>query len=158
MGPGTAAALRACGIVPDVVSERFLGEGLVEALGGGLSDRRVLVARAEEAPDTLPAGLRAAGAIVEIVALYRTLREAPRDLDAALAADVVVFSAASTVRNLARALDGRDPSGVRAISIGPVTSEAVREHGFELVAEAAQHDLDGLVETIVERLGNQQRA
>jgi uroporphyrinogen III methyltransferase / synthase len=158
VGPGTAAALRACGIVADVVSERFLGEGLVEALGADLRGRRVLVARAEEAPDALPDGLRAAGATVEIVALYRTLREAPRDLDAALAADAVAFSAASTVRNLAAALDGRDPARVRAISIGPVTSEAVRAHGFELVAEAAQHDLDGLVETIVEWLGNQQRA
>jgi uroporphyrinogen III methyltransferase/synthase len=118
----------------------------------------VLVARAEDARDTLPDGLRAAGARVEVVPLYRTIREAPRDLDAALAADVVVFSAASTVRNLVAALDGRSPAGVRAISIGPITSEAVRAHGFELVAEAAQHDLDGLVETILEQLGNQQRA
>ncbi|MEO9175675.1 MAG: uroporphyrinogen-III synthase, partial [Gaiellales bacterium] len=123
-----------------------------------LAGKRVLVARAEDARDTLPDGLRVAGARVEIVALYRTLREAPRDLDAALAADAVAFSAASTVRNLAAALDGRSPAGVRAISIGPVTSEAIREHGFELVAEADQHDLDGLVETIIERFGNQQRA
>jgi uroporphyrinogen III methyltransferase / synthase len=158
IGPGTASALRACGIVADVVSERFVGEGLLEALGSDLAGQRVLVARAQDARDALPDGLRAAGAHVEIVALYRTLREAPRDLDAALSADAVAFSAASTVRNLAAALDGRSPADVRAISIGPVTSEAIREHGFELVAEAEQHDLDGLVETILERFGNQQRA
>jgi uroporphyrinogen III methyltransferase/synthase len=153
IGPGTAAALRACGIVADLVSERFVGEGLVEALGD-VADARVLVARAEEARDVLPDGLRAAGATVSVVPLYRTLREAPRDIAAVLAADVVAFSAASTVRNLAAALDGHDAAGVRAVSIGPVTSEAVREHGFELVAEAGQHDLDGLVDVIVERFGN----
>ncbi|HEY1478872.1 MAG TPA: uroporphyrinogen-III C-methyltransferase, partial [Gaiellales bacterium] len=158
VGPGTAAALRACGILADVVSDRFVAEGLAEALGDDLAGVRVLVARAEDARDTLPDALRAAGATVEIVSLYRTLRETPRDLDAALAADVVVFSAASTVRNLVASLAGRSPEGVHAISIGPITSEAVRANGFELVAEAAQHDVDGLVETILEQLGNQQRA
>ena len=34
IGPGTAAALRARGIEPDVVPERAVGEGLVEALAG----------------------------------------------------------------------------------------------------------------------------
>ncbi|HEY3613751.1 MAG TPA: uroporphyrinogen-III C-methyltransferase [Gaiellales bacterium] len=155
IGPGTSAALRACGIVADLVSDRFVGEGLVDSLGD-VTDTRVLVARAEEARDVLPDGLRAAGATVSVVPLYRTLREAPRDIAAVLAADVVAFSAASTVRNLAAALAGSDAGAVRAVSIGPVTSEAIRAHGFELVAEAAQHDLDGLVETIVERFGNRQ--
>jgi uroporphyrinogen-III synthase len=62
------------------------------------------------------------------------------------------------VRNLAAALDGHPLAQIRAISIGPVTSEAVREHGFQLLAEARQHDLDGLVETIVAELGNRQPA
>ncbi len=91
-----------------------------------------------------------------MVALYRTLREAPRDLASALSADAVAFSAASTVRNFVAALDGRSLAGVRAISIGPVTSEACRAHGIEVVAEAWKHDLDGLVEAIVSALGNQQ--
>ena len=81
VGPGTAAALRDCGIVADVVAERSIGEGLVEALGPDLRGVRVLVARAEEARDTLPEGLRAAGALVEVVPLYRTLRDVPRDLE-----------------------------------------------------------------------------
>jgi uroporphyrinogen-III synthase len=46
---------------------------------------------------------------------------------------------------------------MRAISIGPVTSEACRAAGIEVVAEAWKHDLDGLVEAIVSTLGNQER-
>ena len=140
IGPGTAAALRACGIVADVVAERSVGEGLVEALGPDLRGVRALVARAEDARDTLPDGLRAAGALVEVVPLYRTLRDVPRDLEVAWAADVVAFSAASTVRNFVAALDGRPLDHVRAVSIGPVTSEACRAHGIEVVAEARDHD------------------
>ena len=157
IGPGTAAALRACGIVADVVAERSVGEGLVEALGPDLRGVRALVARAEDARDTLPDGLRAAGALVEVVPLYRTLRDVPRDLEAAWAADVVAFSAASTVRNFVAALDGRPLDHVRAVSIGPVTSEACREHGIEVVAEAKEHDLDGLVEAIVGVLAPKRR-
>jgi uroporphyrinogen-III synthase len=62
------------------------------------------------------------------------------------------------VRNLVAALDGRSLERVRAISIGPVTSEAARAAGIEVVAEAWRHDLDGLVDTIVSTLGNQERA
>jgi uroporphyrinogen III methyltransferase / synthase len=46
---------------------------------------------------------------------------------------------------------------VRAVSIGPVTSEACRGYGIEIAAEAWKHDLDGLVDAIVSTLGNQQR-
>ena len=73
IGPGTAAALREVGIVADVVAERFVAEGLLEALPADLRGARALVARAEEARDTLPEGLRAAGAEVDVVPLYRTL-------------------------------------------------------------------------------------
>ena len=69
IGPGTAAALREAGIVADVVAERFLAEGLLEALPSDLHGVRALVARAEEARDTLPDGLRAAGAEVDVVPL-----------------------------------------------------------------------------------------
>ena len=74
VGPGTAAALREAGIVADVVAERSVAEGLLAALPGGLAGVRALVARAEEARDTLPEGLRAAGAEVDVVPLYRTRR------------------------------------------------------------------------------------
>ena len=62
IGPGTAAALREAGIVADIVAERYVAEGLLEALQGRIEGQRFLIARAEEARDTLPEGLRAAGA------------------------------------------------------------------------------------------------
>ena len=37
----------------------------------------------------------------------------------------------------------------RIVSIGPVTSEAVRAAGLEVAAEAESHDLDGLLEALL---------
>ena len=40
---------------------------------------------------------------------------------------------------------GAVPDGARVVSIGPVTSETLREHGLEPDVEAERHDIDGLV-------------
>jgi uroporphyrinogen III methyltransferase/synthase len=149
IGPGTAAALREVGIVADVVAERFVAEGLVDALAGGAAGRRFLVARAEEARDALPDGLRAAGAAsVDVVPLYRTRFERPAGVDAP-AADLVTFTSSSTVRAFAEAYADADLAAVRGVSIGPVTTATMRELGVGLVAEAERHDLDGLVDAVL---------
>ncbi|MDX6377117.1 MAG: uroporphyrinogen methyltransferase / synthase [Gaiellaceae bacterium] len=154
IGPGTAAAIRAIGILPDVVAERAVAEGLLEALADRVAGRRVLVARAEEARDTLPDGLREAGAAtVDVVPLYRTVADVPAGTDAP-AADLVTFTSSSTVRFFASAFAGQDLASVRGVSIGPVTSATMRELGIPIVAEAANHDLEGLVAAVVEAAGN----
>ena len=152
IGPGTAAALSQHGIEADVVPERFVAEALLEALAGTEVDgRRVLLARAAEARDVLPDGLSERGAAVDDIALYETVREdpAPDAIEAAEAADYVTFTSSSTVRNLTEALGGRFPNGARVISIGPVTSEAAREAGLTVHAEAERHDIDGLIEALL---------
>ena len=75
----------------------LVAEGLLEALPADLHGVRALVARAEEARDTLPDGLRAAGAEVDVVPLYRTLAALPRHPERMLAADAVAFTSSSTV-------------------------------------------------------------
>jgi len=152
IGQGTAAALREVGLVADVVAERSFAGGLLEALPGDLAGVRALVARAEEAPDTLPEGLRAAGADVDVVPLYRTLAARPRHPERLLAADAVAFTSSSTVTRFAEALAGHDLARVRGVSIGPVTSSTARERGVGLIAEALEHDLDGLVAALLQVL------
>jgi uroporphyrinogen III methyltransferase/synthase len=150
IGPGTAAELERHGIRPDVVAERFVAEGLLEALRGlDLRHRRALVARAAEARDALPDGLRERGAEVDVLALYDTVAE-PLD-DAARAglarATYVTFTSSSTVRFLLES-GGRVPESARVVSIGPVTSATARERGLEVHVEAERHDVEGLVDAL----------
>ncbi len=151
IGPGTAAELRRHGVRADVVPERFVAEALVEALASvPVEGRRVLVARAAEARDVLPEALRERGAEVDVVALYETLAEPlGEDQRAALGrASYVTFTSSSTVRFLIGA-GATLPPAARVVSIGPVTSEAAREHGLTVDVEAERHDVEGLVAALV---------
>jgi uroporphyrinogen III methyltransferase / synthase len=161
IGPGTARALAERGIRADVVPERFVAESLVEALAE-VPVGRALIARASEARDVLPDALRARGAQVDVLALYETVvQPLPAEaLAAARAADYITFTSSSTVRSfLASASseapvgDGSRPGGLskrtRIVSIGPVTSQALREAGLEVDVEAARHDVGGLVQALL---------
>jgi uroporphyrinogen III methyltransferase / synthase len=155
IGPGTAAALREHGVIADVVPEKFTAEGLVDALAGQPA-RRVLVARAAEAREVLPDALRERGAQVDVIPLYETVAEAlsPDEVDAALAADYVTFTSSSTVKFFSEAVGERiSELRGRLVSIGPVTSVALREHGLAPDVEAARHDIDGVVEALVAGAG-----
>jgi len=152
IGPATARALRAHGVLADVLPERAVAESLVEALGE-LPVQRALIARARVARDVLPDALRARGAEVDVLELYETVAEplSPAQLDAIRAADYVTFTSASTVSNLLSALDGDAAAlaGARLASIGPVTSDALRARGLEPSLEAERHDVDGLLAALV---------
>jgi uroporphyrinogen III methyltransferase/synthase len=154
IGPGTARALAKRGIGADVIPERFVAEGLIEALAPvEVSGKPVLIARAADARDVLPEWLREQGAEVDVVALYETVREEPDPdaVEAARDADYVTFTSSSTVRNLTDALGDRFPRAARIVSIGPVTSEAVAEAGLgEVAVEAERHDVEGLVTALLE--------
>ncbi|MFN8133512.1 MAG: uroporphyrinogen-III C-methyltransferase [Solirubrobacteraceae bacterium] len=152
IGPGTARALREHGVIADVVPEQFVAESLVAALSG-LPVRRALVARAAEARDVLPDALRDRGAEVDVVALYETVADPldPGTLAAARAADYVTFTSSSTVRYFLESAGGEAglSDATRVVSIGPVTSAALRAAGLPPDVEAAAHDIDGLVAALV---------
>lgn len=154
-GPATAERLRRHGIHPDVVAERFVAEGVVEALDDrDLSGLRVLVPQATAARPTLADALRTRGATVDALALYSADSEPvdPATLDRAMDADYLTFTAGSTVRSFASMLDGgvaAPPEGPRVISIGPVTSAAATDAGLTVHAEAERHDIPGLIDALL---------
>jgi uroporphyrinogen III methyltransferase/synthase len=123
IGPATAAALREHGLHVDLVPELHTQEGLREALPGG----RLLLAAAEGARrDVLDA---------DFVALYRTI-ELPHEVEA----DVALLMSGSA----ARALRTRIP----VVAIGAQTADEARRLGFDVVAVAEVHTVDGLVEAL----------
>ena len=150
IGPGTAAALAEHGVTADVVPDRFVAEGLVEALAD-VPVNRALIARAAQARDVLSDALRARGAEVDVLALYETVAEplSAEQLVAVADADYLTFTSSSTVSFFLAATGDLATARARRVSIGPVTSAALREHGLEPDVEAGQHDIDGLIAALV---------
>jgi uroporphyrinogen III methyltransferase/synthase len=138
-------------VLADVVPERYVAEGLVEALAE-LPVKRALIARAAAARDVLPEALRARGADVDVLALYETVAEELDGSECAAVgqADYVTFTSSSTVEFFWQALGGPPPDKARLVSIGPVTSEALRAHGREPDVEAERHDIDGLLDALLD--------
>ncbi len=156
VGPATAAALRACGLRVDLQPEPAVAESVLDALAPAAAGKRMLLPQAAVARKVLPAGLRAAGATVDVVEAYRTVpEEGSRALLAELFAariDAVTFTSSSTVEGFFALLGdeaAREALGrARACSIGPVTSATLRGLGIEPAAEARNHDVPGLIAAV----------
>jgi uroporphyrinogen III methyltransferase/synthase len=154
IGPGTADALRDGNVEADLVPERFVAEGLLAVFPGPPpAGGRILIARAAEARDVLPEGLRARGWDVDVVEAYRTVQgtPSPDDLAAAAGADVVTFTSSSTVRNFLAVCDAVPPV---VACIGPVTADTAREHGLTVHVEADVHTVDGLLAALTAHFSN----
>ena len=133
VGRGTAEALREHGVEPALVAAVSTQEGLAAELPRPAG--RVLFAGAEDARDVL---VRELGA--DFVALYRTVEIRPESFPEA---DLAVLASASAARSIVAL--GPAPA---CVSIGPVTTAAARGLGLQVVAEAATHDREGLVEAV----------
>jgi uroporphyrinogen III methyltransferase/synthase len=164
IGRPTAEHLRAAGLRADLVPERYVGEALFEALREAESDdldgRRLLLLRSDRARANLRDDLRAAGAVVDDVAAYRTvpvssLDEAQRESILGNPPEIIPFTASSTVHGFVslmgegglNALLASEPRP-KFVSIGPITSAAMREAGLPVDCEADDHSIHGLVEAI----------
>ncbi|MGZ4461287.1 MAG: uroporphyrinogen-III synthase [Gaiellaceae bacterium] len=142
IGPATAQTLRENGLEPDLVARRSTQEGLLDELPTPAG--RVLFVGAEGARRLLVEELGA-----DFRAVYRTRMLAP---EAVPQADLAIVASPSAARAL-----GALRSGMPVISIGPQTTQAAREGGVEVLAEAETHDLEGLVGA-VERFARQSGA
>ncbi len=157
VGAGTAAALAAAGLRADLVPPAYTTASLADALvAAGVSGRTVRLLRSDIAPDDLVRRLEEAGATVEAVTAYRTVRAAtvPGAIRQRLAAgdiDWVLFTSSSTVEAFAAVAGDGGVPGCRFASIGPMTSAAARERGLTVDAEADPHTIEGLIEAVVQK-------
>lgn len=107
------------------------------------------------ARNVLPDALRAAGMIVDVVPVYRTVAdcENKEELLQALrdkAVDAVTFTSSSTVTNLLDSLgDDKDLlADIPLAVIGPVTAKTCVAAGLQPAVTADTYTIDGLVTAI----------
>ena len=156
VGPATAGTLLEHGVAVDVVPQRFVAEGLLEMMRerDDVASKRILYVTGEGSRDVLPHGLREMGAEVNVIAAYRSIADGhgAERLARAIEAgklDLATFTSGSAVRGYVDAIGEDLAAQVPAASIGPQTSDALREAGIEVKAEAKESTLDGLVSAVV---------
>jgi len=166
VGEATAAAARRAGLAVTWVPELYVAESLLQGLLEGLAQaaprQRILLARAAVARDVIPDALRAAGAEVDVVEAYRNVlpEAAPELLRRALAEgiDAATFTSSSSVTHLAEAARAAvlewPFARVPAVSIGPITSQTLRELGWEPTGEANPSDIPGLIAAVEQVLSS----
>jgi uroporphyrinogen-III synthase/uroporphyrinogen III methyltransferase/synthase len=161
VGEATASAARSAGFrvvfVPEAYVAESLVEGLLQSFQKQTSRQRILLARAAVARDVIPGALRSAGAEVDVVDAYRNVlpKAAPEQLRKAVAEglDAATFTSSSSATHLAEAAHAAGVAwplaGVPAVSIGPITSQTLRDLGWPPAAEANPSDIPGLIAAVV---------
>ena len=157
IGPATAEALARRGICADFVPETFVAENLLAGLiATGMAGKKVLVPRAETARDILPQGLEKAGALCQVLPVYRTI---PATVDTAAmlkrlgdgSIRYVTFASSSTVTHFLKAVPEdilRKNDQLRFACIGPITAQTLRDAGFTCHVMPERHTIPALVEAI----------
>ncbi len=170
IGPATAQALTDIGLIPDLVPPQAIAESLAQVLVPHIArgQTRILLIRAEAGRDILPDRLRTAGAHLTIAPAYRNI--VPQESIPLLQKlfrtpdnwpDAITFTSSSAATNLLTLLEAAalelPPDGVhdRTIlraSIGPITSQTLRDLGYPPHLEAPQATISALAETLAHRL------
>ena len=159
VGPETARALEARGLLVDVVPESFRAEGVAQALEQArVRGAHILLPRAAGAREILPVMLRAAGATVDEVTSYQTVRPPVdaselRSLLRDRRVHLVTFTSSSTVRNFLDLLGSEAIALLRGVAIGcigPITADTARAAKLEVAIQPRDYTVAALAEAIVE--------
>ena len=167
IGPATERAVNAIGLNVDLVPPLYIAESLAEsllpqALTPAGEPRSFLLVRAEQARDTIPEALTAAGANVTIAPAYKNQTPTGSILalealfsDPALYPDAITFTSASTVTNLFSLLEAANltlPPNLTLASIGPITSDTLRNLEYPPHIEATEPTIQSLCEALATHL------
>jgi len=139
-GPSATRALKAVGLYPDYqpssYTSRDLGEGMLKHLD--IRDQKVLIPRSSASQSPLPNILEDAGANVEVVTLYTNQS---LEVDQLPECDAVCFCSPSGLQPLLPFEDQLKKT--LKVSIGPVTTQAMKKAGWHVDVEPrvfnAQH-------------------
>ncbi len=165
IGPATRSAIEREGLKVAVTPKEYIAESIVETLSDKVRGKRVLLCRAKVARDVIPRELRHMGAFLDVVEAYETVipQSSRVELRAALRdpqrrPHLITFTSSSTVNSYVALLgirSGRSRlvEGVLNASIGPVTSDTLRQHQLSVDVQATEYTIPGLIEAIVRCAG-----
>lgn len=167
IGPATAYQLMEKGIEVHYTPKEFVAEAILKGFEkSAIKGKRILLARAKEARDVLPEGLRKMGARVDVVETYRTVkpRGGSKRLKELLAngkIDAITFTSSSTVNHFVELLKKEDLRELLkncAIGcIGPITARTAKNWKMRVQIQPKEYTIPALTQAIVQYFARKQK-
>ncbi len=150
IGPATADAIKEKGIIPELVADSFVAEGLFDKMKGHLHPGdKILLPRSKKARPYLCDALRDSGCIVDEIHLYEVR---PGDMlpeEGLRGVDIILFTSPSTVRNMIAMTGIEAVKNKRCIAIGPITQQELRDNGIR--SEVCKlYTMQGMIDQLLE--------
>lgn len=165
VGPGTEKAVKRYRLAVDLmpVEGDYIAEGLTRAFdreGISLDHLKCLWVKGEQTREVIDAYMKEKNAILDQAIAYRTVAETedPTGGQARFkdeGADMITFTSALTVECFLD-LGLSIPEDCLIASMGPITSEQIRENGYEVDIEPAQSTIPQFVDAIVDHFALQE--
>lgn len=140
-------------IGPEVATAEALAAMIAKS---DIRGRRFLFPRGNLGRDVLPKSLRAAGAIVDEVIVYHTIKPAHQEIDRIeqlflkKEIDIITFFSPSSIRNFLEMISLEELNGVPVAVIGPVTADVAKSSGLRVDIVAPRSNEESLAQAIAE--------
>ena len=158
IGPATAKQLSVRRIPVHFLPKEYIAESILVGFEKmDIKGKRILLARAKQARDILPKGLKKTGAEIDVVETYRTIkpRGGTKRLKQLLqeeGVDIITFTSSSTVNHFVELLKKEDLKellkGVAIACIGPVTAQTAQRWGMKVRIQPEQYTIPALAQSI----------
>jgi len=162
IGPKTAEIWHNIGIKPDLVPNEYRAEAVIDCFKKKklAKGTRILLPRAAEAREILPAELAKMGAQVDVVTVYQTIkpdndsRHIRKMLEEHMI-DMITFTSSSTVTNFLAMFNAENQQiqewmqNLTVACIGPITAETARKNGLSVQIVPTDYTTEALTDAIV---------
>lgn len=158
IGCQTSKEIKKYGIITDIIPQRFIAESLFEELEKALTKNdKVLIPRAKNSRDLLINKIGKICDVDEVITYESVLDKSNKDLiiENIDKADYITFTSSSIVNNFVSIVgDLNKIKDKKTISIGPVTSNTIRENNLDIYLESKNATIDSMIETIIKDCEN----
>ena len=150
IGTATQKSLIDRGIMPEIIAEEFLQEGLVSELNKYvISGCKILIPGSQDSRKVIAQSLRRGGCIVDEVAIYKAVVGKLLSENLIKDIDVILFTSPSGVKNMIKLVGLDNIKSKTNLAIGPITQKALLEMGIDCVVSST-YTTDGMISKLLE--------
>jgi uroporphyrinogen-III synthase len=161
VGEKTRLSLEKAQIPVTLIPERYSANDLLASLlQESLAGKRFLFVRGNLANADLPRSMRAAGAMVDEIEVYKTIGPSDKSFEPLKQAfrqgeiDAIAFFSPSGVQNFSRVIGGQISGQCNVACIGPSTAREAERAGFRAIVTAREATAESLVYTLLSVLND----